>query len=343
MRTIQDICEDLEDGRLLLEAARELILGLSILEDHESLEPVFRSFIKKRYDLEIAQRYVLTLVSLGQFSLARELMLIIRERDPQTSLEDLEAVLSTAKNLFPSIQGLSLLKAAAREVSLIIGEPEEVVLPKLKPELPVKKEWIEKAPDASDERALRNFYATSRAFIYDLMYSGTNLTSFLLLDHIGQVLKGFAAKHVLDYGGGVGTLALYLMASGFKVTYADLAGTLLNFSRERFKNRGMTIQIIHLDELEQGDCSAQYDAITCFEVFEHIPDPLQSVRIMHRLLKPGGHLLISESCLADSNYATHLPENRKYGGDNFIPSIEPLGFTCIATKHDGSFKVFRRS
>jgi len=37
---------------------------------------------------------------------------------------------------------------------------------------------------------------------------------------------------------------------------------------------------------------ASYDAILCLAVLEHVPRPWDAVREMHRVLKPGGHLLL---------------------------------------------------
>ncbi len=36
-----------------------------------------------------------------------------------------------------------------------------------------------------------------------------------------------------------------------------------------------------------------FDAVTCFEVLEHVNDPIKSVREIHRILKPGGQLVVS--------------------------------------------------
>jgi len=38
---------------------------------------------------------------------------------------------------------------------------------------------------------------------------------------------------------------------------------------------------------------ASFDTVVCTEVLEHVADPLKALREMHRVLKPGGHLILT--------------------------------------------------
>ena len=50
---------------------------------------------------------------------------------------------------------------------------------------------------------------------------------------------------------------------------------------------------------------ASFDAIMCIEVFEHLPDPLGAIKEFARLLKPGGHLIITAPFCSLTHFAPH--------------------------------------
>lgn len=68
---------------------------------------------------------------------------------------------------------------------------------------------------------------------------------------------------------------------------------------------------------------ASFDAIMCVEVFEHLPEPVKAIQEFARLLKPGGHLILTAPFCSLTHfspyhfytgfnryfYETHLPEN----------------------------------
>lgn len=86
-----------------------------------------------------------------------------------------------------------------------------------------------------------------------------------------------SARH-LDYGGGNGILVDVLRASGWN-----------SISYDPFVNRDICI-----DQL------GQFDLITAFEVFEHVPDIHQLMTHLHSLLSPNGIVLFS-TLLSDGN------------------------------------------
>ena len=87
----------------------------------------------------------------------------------------------------------------------------------------------------------------------------------------------------LDYGMGWGKWALMAKAFG-----CDSYG--FELSKERIKYaKGNSIKVISWAEIPQY----QFDFINCEQVFEHIPEPLKTLRHLKKALKPNGILKVS--------------------------------------------------
>lgn len=50
---------------------------------------------------------------------------------------------------------------------------------------------------------------------------------------------------------------------------------------------------------------ASFDAVMCTEVLEHVPDPVAALRELNRVLKPGGHLLITAPFTSLTHFAPY--------------------------------------
>lgn len=99
---------------------------------------------------------------------------------------------------------------------------------------------------------------------------------------------------ILDVGCGGGILSESLAKAGAQVTGIDLAEKALQVARLHALESELTInyQSISVETLadQQGE---SFDAITCMEMLEHVPDPQSIIKSCARLLKPGGKLFLS--------------------------------------------------
>jgi 2-polyprenyl-6-hydroxyphenyl methylase/3-demethylubiquinone-9 3-methyltransferase len=116
----------------------------------------------------------------------------------------------------------------------------------------------------------------------------------LRLDWIASQLP-LAGKRVLDVGCGGGILSDSMARKGAQVVGIDLAQKALRVAQ-------LHALEAHTPDVEYREISAEalaqqepesFDAVTCMEMLEHVPDPSSVVRACSRLVKPGGSVFIS--------------------------------------------------
>ena len=88
----------------------------------------------------------------------------------------------------------------------------------------------------------------------------------------------------LDFGCGAGGLVRYAIKRG-----ADALGVEDGWAANQGRQAG--IPILNLDELDSY--SGQFDFISAIEVLEHIPQPIDVLVKIRKLLKPGGILFLT--------------------------------------------------
>ncbi|MBV2208105.1 MAG: bifunctional 2-polyprenyl-6-hydroxyphenol methylase/3-demethylubiquinol 3-O-methyltransferase UbiG [Thermomonas sp.] len=113
------------------------------------------------------------------------------------------------------------------------------------------------------------------------------------LDYVAQ-RTSLAGAAVLDVGCGGGLLSEALAKAGAQVTAIDLAPNLLKVARLHGLESGIKVHYRQLpvEQLAQ-EAPGSFDAVTCMEMLEHVPDPASVVRACATLLKPGGRLFLS--------------------------------------------------
>ncbi len=94
---------------------------------------------------------------------------------------------------------------------------------------------------------------------------------------------------LLDVGCGTGGFLNELRQdSGWQVEGVDLNAQATAYARQAL---GLTV---HQGDLGTLDLPPQsFDVVTMWDVIEHVPDPLDTLKVIARLLKPGGVLLLN--------------------------------------------------
>lgn len=104
-------------------------------------------------------------------------------------------------------------------------------------------------------------------------------------------LKG---ARVADVGCGGGLLSEALARAGAEVVGIDLGEAVIEVARLHLLESRLEVDYRLQSSTELAEHEAgSFDAVTCMELIEHVPDPGALVDDLARLLKPGGQLFLS--------------------------------------------------
>src|SRR5690606_39256167 len=115
----------------------------------------------------------------------------------------------------------------------------------------------------------------------------------LRLDFIDN-RAGLAGHQVLDVGCGGGILSESMARRGALVTGIDLSEAALEAGRRHADEQGVELdyRLISVEQLAE-EAPESFDLVTCLEMLKHVPDPESVIRACARLVKPGGHVVLS--------------------------------------------------
>lgn len=115
----------------------------------------------------------------------------------------------------------------------------------------------------------------------------------LRLDYIDQRV-GLSGKKVIDVGCGGGILSESMAARGAEVTGIDMGEAPLEVARLHLLETGLQVDYQRMPAEEAAEKHAgKFDAVTCMEMLEHVPDPSSVIAACAKLVKPGGQVFFS--------------------------------------------------
>jgi demethylmenaquinone methyltransferase/2-methoxy-6-polyprenyl-1,4-benzoquinol methylase len=153
--------------------------------------------------------------------------------------------------------------------------------------------WTEKA-----ERVRAVF--ASVAGKYDVMNDLMSFGVHRLWKRFTLALTGLKpGQHALDVAGGTGDLALGLLRQVGKdgrVVLSDINPTMLEVGRDRLLDAGFVgnVQCVIADAERLPFADNSFDCVTIGFGLRNVTDKAAALSAMHRVLKPGGQLLVLE-------------------------------------------------
>ncbi len=116
-------------------------------------------------------------------------------------------------------------------------------------------------------------------------------------------LKGAQSPLVLDVATGTGRLPLALLRQWDyrgRIVGLDLSQRMLAIARRRTYAQRHRVGLVAQNAMALPFPKQRFDAVTCIEALEFLPEPQEALAEMVRVLRPGGHLLISNRVGTDA-------------------------------------------
>jgi len=111
---------------------------------------------------------------------------------------------------------------------------------------------------------------------------------------ITQHMQMIFDKNIIDVGCGGGILAESLAKLGANVTGIDMGEEPLNIARLHALESGINVDYQKITVEEKATASPEsFDAVTCMEMLEHVPNPESIIQACAKLVKPGGFVFFS--------------------------------------------------
>ncbi len=143
---------------------------------------------------------------------------------------------------------------------------------------------------------------------------------------------GLQGKRVVDVGCGGGLLSEAMARRDAEVAGIDMSAEVLDIARLHLLESGpLPVTYLHMSAEDLAQSSpGSFDAVTCMELLEHVPDPASLIAACARLVKPGGSIIVSTlnrtpraflTAIVGAEYLTRLvPRGTHHYGKLIRPS-----------------------
>lgn len=155
-----------------------------------------------------------------------------------------------------------------------------------------------------------------------------------------DTIKPYCTGAILEIGSGIGNISQYFLNDNFEISLSDLSNEYFRILENKFSGFRNLKGLFTLDfaekELEQKypHLIGQFDTVFALNVLEHVPDHEQSIKNCHKLLKPGGTLVILVPAFQSlfNQFDVALEHQRRYTPKTLKKVMSILGFSIIHTQ-----------
>jgi SAM-dependent methyltransferase len=140
-------------------------------------------------------------------------------------------------------------------------------------------------PSAVEARELESWEASASSYAEVLGFATALGGQYELAVELGQISS---TSRVLDVGCGPGQLTAQLAAVAESVAGVDFSPSMIAEARERYPD--IEFDVANAEQLPFKGGS--FDVVVCSYVSHHLARPVAAFRELHRVLEPGGRLVV---------------------------------------------------
>lgn len=105
-----------------------------------------------------------------------------------------------------------------------------------------------------------------------------------------RAVKPQSGQKILDIAAGTGTSSMALMVPGVKIVAADFSKGMLEEGKKRYPE----LEFVFADAMQLPFAEGEFDVVTMSFGLRNVSDRTVALKEFHRVLKPGGRLVICE-------------------------------------------------
>ena len=179
--------------------------------------------------------------------------------------------------------------------------------------------------DASADHWHANLARLGQLHDYQLLFESQVVRA--RLNHLDQT------SQILDCGVGTGAFSLALLDQITQPAHLvgmDISALMLAHAQENLAPRCATLDLRWGDIRRLPFADASFDAVVFAHVLEHLPDPMESLREMVRVLKPGAPLIGSVTRRGLGQLLLSLRwHNRGYAAHQLDACLQAAGLEAV--------------
>ncbi len=154
---------------------------------------------------------------------------------------------------------------------------------------------------------------------------------------LGQIMACRPGDLILDYAAGPCWVAELLNRFGIRTVSVDLSLEMLRRGRERLRqdrrlNRVVNAQFAAGDALQLPFPDGTFDGVLCMNALHHMPNYLEALKEIHRVLKEGGRAAFSEPGSAHARYPLTQARMKEIG---VLEKSTPLPLLFVLARRAG--------